>query len=183
MIIQQTPLADAVVINTEPFRDHRGQFARFFCDRELASVLGGRSIVNVNFSRTTKKGTVRGMHFQRVPHQEMKLVRCIRGSVFDVIVDIRPQSDTHLRWYSEILTADTMNMLVIPEGFAHGFQTLADNSELLYLHTGFYNPLAEGGIAYNDPSINIQWPLEIADISERDRDFPVIDHSFQGALV
>jgi len=168
MIIHKTSLIDAVLVEATPFSDHRGIFARFFCSRELYEVLDGRSIVNVNFSRTVKKGSVRGMHFQRPPHAEMKFVRCIRGEVYDVIVDIRPDSPTFLKWHGEILSAENIKMLAVPEGFAHGFQALEPNSEILYLTTEFYDTPTEGGLRYNDPVLAIQWPLPVTDISEKD---------------
>lgn len=174
MIIHNLPLADAVLVDMEPFCDHRGIFSRFFCSRELASVVDVKHIVNVNFSRTFRKGAIRGMHFQRKPHQEMKLVRCIRGAVFDVVVDIRRHSATFLHWHGEILSADNMKMMVVPEGFAHGFQTLDDESELLYLTTSFYESEAEGGLRYNDPVLNIRWPLAVVDISEKDASHPLL---------
>jgi dTDP-4-dehydrorhamnose 3,5-epimerase len=168
MKIDQTEMEGACVVNLDPFVDQRGVFARFYCSKELETVIGSRRIVNVNFSRTNRMGTVRGMHFQRPPHQEMKLVRCIKGAVYDVIVDIRQESPTFLNWHGEVLTAENMKMLVVPEGFAHGFQTLEDDCELLYLTTAFYEPKEEGGIRYNDPTIGIKWPLEVSDISSKD---------------
>ena len=176
MIIRQVPIAGAVLVDSEPFSDHRGVFSRFFCSRELAPVLGNRQIVNVNFSRTTRKGSIRGLHYQRLPYQEMKLVRCLRGAVYDVIVDIRQDSPTFLSWYAEILSSINMKMLVVPEGFAHGFQTIEDDSELLYLSTAFYESGAEGGLRYNDPVLGIEWPLAIGDISEKDASHPMLDN-------
>lgn len=175
MIIHHLPLADAVLVDAEPFSDIRGIFSRFFCSRELASVLGDRHIVNVNYSRTSMKGSIRGMHFQRKPHQEMKLVRCIRGAVYDVIVDIRPDSPTFLQWHGETLSSDNMKMLMVPEGFAHGFQTLENESELLYLTTAYYEPGAEGGLRHNDPRLGICWPLTVADVSEKDASQPLLE--------
>jgi len=175
MIIHQTSLVDSVLVEATPFSDHRGIFSRFFCSRELSEVLGDRTIVNVNFSRTVKKGSVRGMHFQRPPHAEMKFVRCIRGEVFDVIVDIRKDSATFMKWHGEILSAENMKMLVVPEGFAHGFQTLEEDSELLYLTTEFYDSSAESGLRYDDQALGIQWPLPIGDISKKDASHPFIN--------
>ncbi|MDD2707149.1 MAG: dTDP-4-dehydrorhamnose 3,5-epimerase [Verrucomicrobiae bacterium] len=174
MTIHPIPLPGAALIDAAPFRDHRGLFARFYCEKELASLLGGRRIVNVNFSRTNRAGAVRGLHFQRPPHQEMKLVRCLRGSVFDVMVDIRRESPTFLKWHGEILSAENMKMFCIPEGFAHGFQNLEDNSELLYLMTAFYVPEKKGAIRYDDPKIGITWPREVTDISEDDAALPFL---------
>lgn len=175
MIIHNIPLVGAVLVDAEPFFDHRGVFSRFFCSRELALVMGNRQIVNVNFSRTSRIGTIRGMHYQHLPHQEMKLVRCIRGAVYDVIVDIRKDSPTFLRWHAETLSANNMKMLVVPEGFAHGFQTIEEDSELLYLSTEFYESGAECGLCYSDPVLGIQWPLAVGDISEKDASHPMLD--------
>lgn len=175
MIVHHVPLAGALLIDAEPVSDHRGIFSRFFCSHELASVIGNRQIVNVNFSRTSREGCIRGMHYQHLPHQEMKLVRCIRGAVFDVIVDIRPDSSTFLRWHAEFLSASNMKMLVVPEGFAHGFQALEEKSELLYLTTAFYEQGAEGGLRYDDPVLGINWPLPVCDISEKDASHPLLD--------
>lgn len=174
MIIELLALAGAALIKAEPFRDHRGLFARFFCSRELARLLGPRQIVNVNFSRTHQVGAMRGMHFQFPPHQEMKLVRCMRGAVFDVCIDLRPDSPTYLHWHGETLSAADMNMLCLPEGFAHGFQALEPDSEVLYLHTAFYAPEAQGGLRFDDPAVGIEWPLEVTDISSRDASHPYL---------
>lgn len=174
MIVHPLSLPDVVLIDNEPFRDHRGIFARFFCSRELGPIMGERQIVNVNFSRTIWEGTVRGMHFQRPPHQEMKLIRCIRGAVFDVIVDIRRDSPTFLQWHGEALSADNMKMLCVPEGFAHGFQTLEDDCELLYFTTAFFAPESEGGIRYDDPAVGIRWPRVVTNVSQKDSTHPLL---------
>ena len=144
----------------------------FFCERELQPLLGARRIVNVNFSRTVRKGAVRGLHFQYPPDAETKLVRCIRGAVFDVCVDLRNGSPTFLKWFGVELTASNMKMLHIPEGFAHGFQTLEENAELLYLHTAFYAPDNEDGLRFDSPAIGVRWPLAVTECSERDRQLP-----------
>ena len=174
MNIKQTPLKDAFIIEPEPFRDDRGLFARVFCKQELRDILRGKNIVQVNHSMTRQKGAIRGMHFQRPPRAEVKMVKCLSGSVFDVMIDLRSDSSTFLNWHGEKLSAENMKMMYIPEGFAHGFQTLEQNSELLYLHTEFYNPEYEGGVHYNDPKVGISWPLEVTDVSERDRNHPLL---------
>jgi dTDP-4-dehydrorhamnose 3,5-epimerase len=174
MIIRNLPLHGAVLIEAIPFQDDRGIFSRFFCDRELATVMDNRRIVNVNYSLTRTAGTVRGMHFQKNPHQEMKLVRCIRGTVFDVIIDIRKDSPTFLQWHGESLSAENMRMLCVPEGFAHGFQAQVDDSELLYLTTNYFAPNFEGGIRFDDPSINIHWPLTVTELSQKDASHPIL---------
>jgi len=174
MIIRPLPLAGASLIEAEPFQDHRGLFARFFCSRELSQLMGERRILNINLSRNRETGTIRGMHFQHHPHQEMKLVRCLSGSVFDVLIDLRPESPTFLKWHGEILSAANMKMLCIPEDFAHGFQVLEPDTEVLYLHTAFYMPEAQGGLRYNDPTVGIEWPLPVTEISWRDASHPYL---------
>jgi len=183
MRIEKLPLLGAAIIDAEPFTDHRGVFARFFCEKELSELIGGRHFVNVNFSRTLKKGAIRGLHFQRPPHAEMKLVRCIRGAVYDVIVDIRKSSPTFLKWFGIELSAENMKMLCIPEGFAHGFQVLEDNSEVIYLVTNFYSPKCEMGLNYADPLLEIDWPLTVTDISEKDSMREMIDPKFGGISI
>lgn len=180
MKIIKTPLQDAYIIEPEPFVDDRGKFARLYCHEELQQIGHFKPIVQVNYSLTRQKGTIRGMHFQYSPKAEIKMVRCLRGSVFDVIIDLRCGSPTFLQWCGEILSEKNMKMMYIPEGFAHGFQTLENNSEFLYLVTEFYSPKHEGGISYNDPLINISWPLEVTDISERDKELPLLSNEFQG---
>ena len=174
MQFEETPLKGCYVIQTTPFIDHRGAFARFFCERELAPVIGDRKIVNVNFSRTVKRGSIRGMHFQRAPDAEMKFVRCLKGSVFDVAVDLRKESPTYLHWYGVELSAENMDMFAVPEGFAHGFQALEDDVEIMYLVTAFYSPHCEGGLNHADPQIRIRWPLPITDVSEKDLHHPYL---------
>lgn len=183
LTIHKTPMNGLYVVETEPFVDNRGAFARWFCEEELAEVIGERRIKNVNFSRTAKAGSIRGMHFQHPPHAEMKMVRCIRGKVFDVAIDLRKNSETYLKWYGVELSETNMKLFVIPEGFAHGFQTLEDNVEMLYLHTEFYNKTSEGAIRYNDPSVSIQWPKVITEVSEKDASHPYIDDKFSGVVL
>jgi dTDP-4-dehydrorhamnose 3,5-epimerase len=136
--------------------------------------------VQINHSRTTATGAVRGLHYQCPPHAEMKLVRCLRGAVWDVAVDLRWNSPTFLRWHAEELTQTNTRMMVIPEGFAHGFQVLKPESELLYLHTSFYTAGAEGGLRHDDPILKISWPLSVTDLSPRDASHPLIDPNFSG---
>ncbi|KKH47426.1 dTDP-4-dehydrorhamnose 3,5-epimerase [Methanosarcina sp. 1.H.A.2.2] len=183
MKIEKLPMCGAAVIEAEPFMDHRGVFARFFCEKELSEIIGNRHFVNVNFSRTLKKGAIRGLHFQYPPKAEMKLVRCIRGSVYDVIVDIRKDSPTFLKWFSIELSADNMKMLCVPEGFAHGFQVLEESSEMLYLHSEFYSKEHEGALNYSDPLLAITWPVESADVSERDKNHKMIYDDFRGVIL
>jgi dTDP-4-dehydrorhamnose 3,5-epimerase len=180
MKIRPTAIAGVVVIETTPIIDHRGGFARWFCERELAPVLDERRIVQINHSRTGMVGAVRGMHYQRPPHAEMKWVRCLRGRVWDVAIDLRAGSPTFLMWHAVELTPGNARLLVVPEGCAHGFQTLEPESELLYLHTEFYAPDAEEGILHDDPRLAIAWPLAVVDLSQRDRSHPPLERTFTG---
>lgn len=174
MNILDTPIADVKIVQSSPHHDARGAFARLFCAEELRPVLGHREIAQINHSKTSHTGTVRGMHFQNPPHAEMKLVRCLRGRIWDVAVDLRSESPTFLQWHAQELTQDDGQMLVIPEGFAHGFQALEPDSELLYLHTAYYNPPSGGGIRHDDPRLAIAWPLPPRDLSARDLTFPLL---------
>ncbi|WP_167632342.1 dTDP-4-dehydrorhamnose 3,5-epimerase [Mariprofundus ferrooxydans] len=172
---------DAVaVVETNRIRDHRGAFARLFCENELAAVLGERHVAQINHSCTSGPGAVRGMHYQFAPHAEMKMVRCIKGRVWDVAVDLRLGSPTFLQWHAVELSAENDLMMVIPEGCAHGFQVLEAESELLYLHTACYAPASEGGVRHDDPLIDIRWPMAVTDISDRDRLHPLLDEHFSG---
>jgi dTDP-4-dehydrorhamnose 3,5-epimerase len=180
MKILDTDISGLFLVETSAFRDHRGEFMRFFCEKELGPLIGHRRIVQINRSLTTKPGCVRGLHFQFPPHAEMKLVRCTRGRVFDVAVDIRAGSATFLRWFGCELAPDSARMLAIPEGFAHGFQVLEPDSELIYLTTAPYEKNAEGGITPDDPAIGIRWPMIITDLSDRDRDHPRLNGAFPG---
>ncbi len=182
MKFYQTPL-DAYVIEPDPFADHRGKFSRIFCRKELEQIGFQKEIVQINHSMTVQKGAVRGMHFQKPPKAEIKFVRCIRGAVFDVVIDLRYDSPTMLQWHGEVLSAENMKMMYVPEGFAHGFQTLKENSELLYFHTEFYSPEYEGGVLYNDPEINISWPMAITDISEKDQRHPLLSKDMKGIIL
>ena len=166
------PLKGAAEIRTSCARDERGWFARVFCQRELYAVNGGREIQQINCSHTLKRGTVRGLHFQRPPHAEDKVVRCVMGQIFDVMVDLRRSSATFGKWHSVVLDAGEMNMLYVPRGFAHGFQALEDNCQILYLHTEFHAPDAEGGLRYDSPMLGIQWPIDVTHLSDRDREMP-----------
>lgn len=183
MKVIATPLLGLKVVETTPFQDSRGAFARWFCERELAEIMGNRRIVQINHSRTVAIGAVRGLHFQKPPHAEMKLVRCIKGRVWDVAVDVRQGSPTYLKWRAEELTPENARMMAIPEGFAHGFQVLEPESELLYLHTAFYETKSEGALRLDDPALGISWPLPVADVSERDQSHPLIDQTFVGLSV
>jgi dTDP-4-dehydrorhamnose 3,5-epimerase len=183
MNILPTSISGLMVVETMPIADRRGAFSRLFCDQALNALIGHREIVQINHSRTVNVGAVRGMHFQYSPHAEMKLVRCLKGRVWDVAVDLRYRSPTFLQWHAEELTPNNGRMMVIPEGFAHGFQVLEPDSELLYLHTAPYTPSAEGGLLHSDPKLGIYWPLNVTDLSERDAAHPLINEAFQGVSV
>jgi dTDP-4-dehydrorhamnose 3,5-epimerase len=178
--IEATRIAGVFVVRTEFVRDHRGQFGRLFCRDELSAILGAREIIQINASRTSMRGAVRGLHYQRAPHAEMKLVRCVRGRVWDVAVDLRAGSETFLQWHAEELSADSGKMLVVPEGCAHGFQVLDAESEMLYLHTARYEPSSEGGVKFDDPRLGIAWPLSVCDLSARDSQHPALVSDFSG---
>ncbi|MDQ6813261.1 MAG: dTDP-4-dehydrorhamnose 3,5-epimerase [Bacteroidota bacterium] len=180
MIFEPTYLAGSYEIKLTPRADNRGWFARFFCKEEFKQIGHSKEWIQMNHSCTNNKGAVRGLHFQQSPYREIKLVRCVAGAVHDVIVDLRKNSPTFLKWYSTELSAAKKNMLYIPEGFAHGFQTLTEDCELIYLHTEYYTPAAEAGIRFDDFAINIQWPLLVSDISERDKQHPFLDQNFEG---
>ncbi len=180
MKILQTPINGLIVVEITSHEDKRGTFARLYCEQELSKVIGHRRIVQINYSRTVNLGALRGLHFQNSPHAEMKLVRCLKGRVWDVAVDLRADSPTFLKWHSEELTPANTRMIAIPEGFAHGFQAMEPESELLYLHTAVYVPTSEGGLRYNDPKLGVTWPIRVTDLSERDLNHPLIDSNFQG---
>jgi dTDP-4-dehydrorhamnose 3,5-epimerase len=175
----ETGLEGAYIIEPSPIEDERGKFARVFCKNDFSKIGHHKEFVQFNHSFNKTEGTVRGMHFQKQPHSEIKLVRCIHGSVFDVIVDLRSDSKTYLKWFGEILSAKNMKTMYIPEGFAHGFQTLEPDSELLYHHTEFYKPEYEAGINVLDKKLNIIWPKKITLLSDKDNSFPFIDNTFK----
>jgi dTDP-4-dehydrorhamnose 3,5-epimerase len=183
MEIIMTPIKGLAVVETKPFCDQRGAFYRAFCDGDLEPLLLGRVIRQMNVSRTEAVGAIRGMHFQHPPHAEMKLIRCLRGRVWDVALDLRAESPTFLQWYGVELSPDNACMMVIPEGCAHGFQVLESGSELLYLHTSPYAPSAEGGVLYNDPRVNIQWKIPATDMSQRDISHLLLSSDFKGLVL
>lgn len=176
MIFTQTELKDAYIIEPKRIEDERGAFVQVW-DAAAFERLGlPTRIVLINESYNRRRGTLRGMHFQRAPHAEVKIVRCTRGAIYDVIIDLRPDSPTFKRWIGVELTQDNQRMLYVPEGFAHGFQALTDDTETAYNVSAFYTPGAEGGVRYNDPAFDIQWPLPVSVISEKDANWP----DFQG---
>ncbi|MGK6316181.1 dTDP-4-dehydrorhamnose 3,5-epimerase [Neorhizobium sp. DT-125] len=178
--VTDLPLAGLKLVERQNLGDSRGFFSRMFCAEELAPAGWAKPIAQINLTMTAQKGTVRGMHFQHPPHAEMKLVNCLRGRVWDVAVDLRAGSPTFLKWHAEELSAENRRSLLIPEGFAHGFQTLTDDCELLYLHSAPYAPGAEGALNSQDPRLGVSWPLDITEISERDRRHPHLTDEFTG---
>jgi len=174
LIFSETALSGAYIIEPEKINDLRGSFARVWCRRELEQhgLKGDLAQSNIGFSY--RKGTLRGLHFQRVPHAEVKIVRCTRGSMFDVIVDLRTESPTYKRWFGAELNDENRRMIYVPEGFAQGYMTLADNTEMNYHTSEFYSADAASGVRYDDPVIGIRWPLAVTVISEQDRNWPLI---------
>ena len=170
-----TPLAGAYLIELELLEDERGSFARSFCQNEFRAHGLDPAVAQCNVSFNRKRGTLRGLHYQADPHAEGKLVRCTRGAVWDVIVDLRKRSPTERKWFSAELTADNRRALYIPAGFAHGFQTLQDDTEVLYQMSEFYHPESAHGVRWDDRTLAIRWPIGDAVISPRDRAFPTLD--------
>ena len=174
MRFRATPIAQAWVVQTAPRGDERGRLTRLFCAEAFAPIRHGLRFVQVNHSVSVRRGTVRGLHFQRAPCAEAKLIRCLRGSVFDVAVDLRAGSPTFGRWYGIELSEHNECEFFIPEGCAHGFQALSDDAQLLYQHTAAYTPACEGGVRHDDPEIAVAWPLPVGAVSERDRGLPLL---------
>lgn len=180
MNIKHTALSDLFLIERIPVIDKRGFLSRIYCEKELITLGLHHGITQINLTMTRQKGAVRGLHFQFPPHAEKKLVTCVRGEIFDVAVDLRKNSSTFMCWHSEILSEENHSSMLIPEGFAHGFQALRPNCELLYLHTDFYTPSVEGALNVKEPKLGIKWPMKITDISERDLSHPMITDDFGG---
>jgi dTDP-4-dehydrorhamnose 3,5-epimerase len=177
MIFSKTKLKDAFIIAVQRCEDDRGFFGRTFCQKEFEKIGVNANIAQANVSFNKKKGTLRGMHYQAAPYEEVKLVRCTRGAIYDVIIDIRPDSPTYKQWIGVELREDSYMMMCVPERFAHGFQTLEDNTEVVYQVSQFYTAGSERGIRYNDPAFQIHWPLEVRIISEKDGSWP--DYSLE----
>jgi dTDP-4-dehydrorhamnose 3,5-epimerase len=177
MQFTETHLKGAFVIDLEQKPDHRGFFARAFCGQEFEAHGLKSVIAQCNISFNHKRGTLRGMHYQVSPSTETKLVRCTRGAIYDVIIDMRPGSPTYLQHFGVELTADNYRMLYVPEMFAHGYQTLIDNTEAMYSVSEFYAPGCEQGIRYDDPSIKIEWPAPVSEISSKDTSWPLLKAS------
>ena len=182
-VIEENSIDGLRVIHRQPIGDERGYLARMFCSDELKPIIGQRSIVQINHTLTASAGTVRGIHFQHPPHAEMKLVSCLRGEVFDVAVDLRQGSPTFLQWRGEILNEDNHRAFCIPEGFAHGFQTMTDDCEMIYLHTTAYAPDAEAGLNALDPRLDIAWPMPVAERSARDQQHAMLTSDYRGLSI
>lgn len=171
----QTTLPGAYVIEPETISDSRGFFARIWCREELRQCGLKTDLAQSNIGFSHRRGTLRGLHFQRAPWAEVKVVRCTRGAIFDVVVDLRPESVAYKRWFGVELSAENGRMIYVPEGFAHGYLTLIDNTEINYHSSQFYNPQAAFGVRYSDPAFSIEWPLAANSISEQDRNWPLIE--------
>jgi dTDP-4-dehydrorhamnose 3,5-epimerase len=172
MKFTETCLKGVFIVEIEKLSDDRGFFARSWCQKEFEAIGLTSRVVQANLSANQKNGTLRGMHYQIAPYQECKLVRYTRGAIFDVIIDLRPDSPTYKQWTGIELTADNYTMLFVPEDFAHGFQTLADDTEVTYQVSQFYTPGSEKGIRFDDPTFGIQWPLAVTIISAKDKSWP-----------
>lgn len=179
-IFHATPLSKLTLVERLPIVDDRGFLSRVYCAGEFHAAGMSKPIAQINHTLTRKRGTVRGLHFQHPPHEEWKLVSCFKGQVMDVAVDLRRDSSTFLQWYSATLSAENRRSLLIPEGFAHGFQTLTEDCELIYLHTAAYSAGSEGALNVMDPRLAITWPIDISELSERDRRHAFVDASFSG---
>jgi dTDP-4-dehydrorhamnose 3,5-epimerase len=175
-----TPLLGAYTIELEKRGDDRGFFARLFCEKEFEAAHLPMSVVQINNSLSAKAGTLRGMHYQLQPAAEIKIVRCIRGSLYDVIIDLRPDSATFGKWFGVELSAENRLMLFVPQGFAHGVLTLTNNTEAFYLANAFYAPEHERGVRFDDPRFGIEWPLQPVGVSPKDRNWPDFDPAFHG---
>ncbi len=172
MIITETRLNGLYIIEPERLEDERGFFARTWCEREFSAAGINLKLVQCSISFNRKKGTLRGMHYQDTPYNEAKLIRCTKGAVYDVAIDLRPGSGTFKQWISVELTDENRKMIYIPEGFAHGFLTLSDNTEVFYQISEFYVAGYARGIRWNDPAFGVNWPYKVAVISDRDRNYP-----------
>ena len=181
MIFRETPISGAYVIEPERIEDHRGFFARIWCKKELGQRGLETELAQSNIGFSSRRGTLRGLHFQEAPHTEVKIVRCTRGSIFDVIVDLRPDSSSYKRWFGTELSDENGKMIYAPEGCAQGYITLTDNSEMYYHTSDFYHPESASGVRYNDPEFGVVWPVEIAVISQQDKEWP--DYSTRSRLL
>jgi dTDP-4-dehydrorhamnose 3,5-epimerase len=180
MQFHRVPLKGAHLVELEKHGDGRGFFARYFCEREFASAGLETRFVQINNSLTSKKGTLRGLHYQLPPAAEVKIVRCVHGALWDAIVDLRPDSASFLKWFGAELNAENRLMMYVPRGFAHAILTLTDDVEAIYLVSAFYDPAQERGLRWNDPAIGIEWPIQPIEISPKDAQWPDLDRAFHG---
>lgn len=174
MRINKGKIDGIIIIELEPRSDERGFFVRNFCKNELEAFGISYPIAQINRSLTKTKGIIRGMHFQKSPKAEDKIVQCLRGAIYDVAIDLRPNSPTYGRWEAQELTEDNKKMFLVPKGFAHGFQAIADNCEIQYFVSEFYSPECESGVRWNDPKFNINWPIENPILSDKDKNWPLL---------
>ena len=182
MLLKKIPLDGAYEIECLPKKDERGSFVRFFCQKSLSQLFSNTKIVQINSSYSRLAGTVRGLHFQSLPSRENKFIRCIKGKIFDVIVDLREESKTFGKSHSVILDSKKMNMIFVPTGFAHGFQTLVPDCEILYLHTDYHNQELEKGYRYDSKDLKISWPIEITQISDKDKKLEIFKYERKKVL-
>jgi dTDP-4-dehydrorhamnose 3,5-epimerase len=182
MIFNPLLLTGAFTIDVQPVQDSRGFFTRTFCEKEFGEHKMVQHFVQANHSGTNGQGVIRGMHFQYPPYCETKLVKCVQGAIFDVIVDVRAGSSTFLQWYGTELSAENRRMMYVPVGFAHGFQSLTDYSEITYMVSNFYNKESEGGVRYDDSAVKINWPLPVSLVSDKDQKIRLIDPAFTGVI-
>lgn len=182
-IFTPTPISGLLIAERKAFGDDRGSFARLFCADEFKEFGLNKPILQINHSVTRMKGATRGLHFQYPPYSETKIISCLKGEVFDVAVDLRNGSKTFLSWHAEKLSAESPKSIIIPEGFAHGFQTLTDGCELVYFHTGFYAPEFEGGLNVEDKRVGVRWPLPVIGLSDRDKNYAPLEDNFSGVLL
>jgi dTDP-4-dehydrorhamnose 3,5-epimerase len=180
MIFKETPLSGAYIIDLEKRGDDRGFFARMFCKKEFSDIGLEHEFVQVNNSLSTKSGVLRGMHFQLPPHAEVKVVRCVKGALWDFIVDLRPDSVSFKKWFGAELSAENRRMMYVPRGFGHGFITLSDNTEAVYLVSDYYSPEQERGVRFDDRSINVELPITVTEISSKDASWPDLSFDFHG---
>ena len=175
MLIKELEIKGAYLIEMEEFADNRGTFSRQFCQNELAKININFEIKQCNFSKNTSKGVLRGLHYQKEPYSEIKMVSCFRGEIYDVLVDVRPESPTYLKWISQELSEENRKIIYIPKGVAHGFQTLVDNSYVYYQLSEYFRPELYSGIRWDDPALNIEWPdCDCRILSERDSSYEFI---------
>jgi dTDP-4-dehydrorhamnose 3,5-epimerase len=183
MNLIESNLSGLYKVQPTPFTDDRGSFARIYCKKDFLSIGFNKEFVQINHSYNIFAGTVRGLHYQIPPFSDAKLIYCIQGSIFDIVVDIRENSSTFLQSYCIELSSENKLGIFVPEGFAHGFQTLQKNTLVVYHHTDYYSPDFEAGIRFDDPVLSIKWPLEVINMSDRDKSFQFIDNNFQSLKI